>query len=558
MRPYLSPINVSMKLHAVILIAIALPYFVNLHRSALWDSNETYYAETSREMMESGDYLAPKFNFELRPQKPPLTYWLVVLGYKAAGVQELGVRLPGALAALGTILFTYFLGRLLYSPAAGLFAAAILGTTLRFFVMARKLPIDIVLLFWLAGAAYFFVRSMRRESRCDALLMYFFAALGCLTKGPVALVIPGLALLAWGWWARQLRWDLLCPWYGGAILAGVIAPWYLWTYSHYGWTYIADFFLKDNLARYATDILGPVRGPFYYFGVYFADFFPWSLLSLAAGFYLWSQRRTLRTHHALEYGFPLVWSAITLLLFSFSKNKQEYYIAPLYPVMAVLLAGVIDRSSKAVNGFRPVWRGVFAIIILAWLVLAALSPFLLPSVLPIGPAVLHYAPAAFLLAASMVLGWRVARGNPLQSTMFLAGSMWVIYLAAGAAYLPALEPLRPVKRICRSILEEAQDGDEIGYFRAAVPSMVFYLRRPIFSVSNPPAMEQKFRGTHRVFCVLGEQDLHFFKEDSGVDLYVLKRYRQMPTRLTLILGQRSSTGEGEELILVSNRPPRVQ
>jgi hypothetical protein len=129
---------------------------------------------------------------------------------------------------------------------------------------------------------------------------------------------------------------------------------------------------------------------------------------------------------------------------------------------------------------------------------------------------------------------------------------------AGAAYLPALEPLRPVQRICRSILEEAQDGDEIGYYRAAVPSMVFYLRRPIFSVSDPPTMEQKFRGARRVFCVLGDQDLRFFREHFGLELYVVHRYRQLPTQLTLMLGKRSSTGEGEELILVSNRPARIR
>src|SRR5438034_3372305 len=79
----------------VVLAAVALPYFIHLGTSSLWDANEAFYAETPREMLESGDYLAPRFNHQLRPQKPPLTYWLVLASYNLFGVSEFAVRLPG-------------------------------------------------------------------------------------------------------------------------------------------------------------------------------------------------------------------------------------------------------------------------------------------------------------------------------------------------------------------------------------------------------------------------------------------------------------------------------
>src|SRR5262249_7771877 len=102
----------------IIITAVALPYFVNLGASSLWDANESFYAETPREMMESGDYLAPQFNYQPRAQKPPLTYWLILLSYQLLGISEFAVRLPGALAALGILLFTYGIGRSLFSPTA--------------------------------------------------------------------------------------------------------------------------------------------------------------------------------------------------------------------------------------------------------------------------------------------------------------------------------------------------------------------------------------------------------------------------------------------------------
>jgi 4-amino-4-deoxy-L-arabinose transferase-like glycosyltransferase len=93
-------------IHAVVLIAISLPYCINLGRPSIWDANEAFYAETPREMLVTGDYLAPRFNFEPRAQKPPLTYWVILASYRIFGVSEFAVRLPGALAAIATLLFS--------------------------------------------------------------------------------------------------------------------------------------------------------------------------------------------------------------------------------------------------------------------------------------------------------------------------------------------------------------------------------------------------------------------------------------------------------------------
>ena len=191
----------------LILAAVALPYFVNLGTSSLWDANESFYAETPREMLESGDYLAPRFNYQPRAQKPPLTYWLILLSYQLLGVSEFAVRLPGALAAAGVLLFTYGIGRMLFSATAGILVATImLGTCARFFVLARKLPIDIILLFWLTGTVFFLLRALRAKPSVTGELVsgsMRSAALGFLTKGPIALIIPGATYLLWSLWAGR-------------------------------------------------------------------------------------------------------------------------------------------------------------------------------------------------------------------------------------------------------------------------------------------------------------------------------------------------------------------
>jgi 4-amino-4-deoxy-L-arabinose transferase-like glycosyltransferase len=489
-----------------------------------------------------------------------LTYWLVLAGYQVAGIRELGVRLPGALAAAGTILFAYGMGRLLFSIPAGLLAAIFTATGLRVFIIARKLPIDVLLLFWLTGAAFFFVRGMLKESRRSILLAYLFTALGFMTKGPISPAIAGISCALWSLWAGRLRARLLHPVAGLLIFAAVSVPWYLWTYFHHGWTYIYSFFLEDNLARYVTQIRGPVRGPFYYFPVFLSDFFPWSILALAALIHIWKQWKSLRSQKGLAYGFPLLWCAVTFLIFSISKNKQEYYIVPLYPLMAVLLAGALDGSlmakETAQGSTGPPWRAVLMAVGIIFLALAVLFPLVLPSLIPDAPAVLHYAPAVISFLAAAIIAYQALRRRYLRSLTVTAATMWLIFVLAGTAYLPALEPQRPVKAICRAIGEEAQPGDQAGYYRAAVPSMAFYLQRQIFAVSNPPMMADKFRESVRVFCVMGNRDYRYFKDECGLELYVLHRYQQLPTQLRIMLGKESPTGEGDELLLISNRPAR--
>lgn len=549
--------------YALLLLAIAVPYFVNLESSALWDSNESFYAETPREMLETGNFLAPMFNYLPRPQKPPLTYWWILPGYMTVGIRELGVRLPVAFAVLGTLLFTYASARLQFAAGTALGAVAILATTLRLFITARKLPIDALLLLWLTATAYFLMRAALSQSNRDWLLACACAGLGFLTKGPVAWAIPVISFIAWNVWTRSFRITPLRMIGAGLVLLAVTAPWYVLTYFRYGWLYIADFFLQDNLARFATEAKGPMRGIFYYFAVYGADFFPWSLLTVPALLFLWRERARLRTEGSVAYAFPLIWSAVTFLFFSLSKNKQEYYILPLYPMMAVLLAGVFERTFGAARQRerKPFagWKGCMLAIAVLFAILALASPYFMPVFIPDSPAVLQYAPAGLLALAAVLLFWNGFRGRLRRCVFTIVASLWLGFLLAAQIYMPGLEKRRPVKEICKAILSTAQPGDEIGYYRAAVPSMVFYLRQPIFSISHPPAMAEKLAGPARVFCVLGDQDYQYFKEQLGLEIHILNRYQQMPTQLGILLGNDSSTGAGEALLLISNRAaPPVQ
>src|SRR5229473_898978 len=124
--------------HYLLLLALAAGLsFPNLGGPSLWDIDEGNNAEAAREMLESGNWVVPTFNYELRVDKPALLYWLQIAAYRIFGVNEFAARFPSAVAALLTILLTYELARCLFGPSTGLLAGVVLASAVGFCAAAH-------------------------------------------------------------------------------------------------------------------------------------------------------------------------------------------------------------------------------------------------------------------------------------------------------------------------------------------------------------------------------------------------------------------------------------
>src|SRR5437016_5438835 len=182
-------------------------FFFLLGSRSLNEPDEGRYAEIAREMVELGDWLVPHLWYEPHVEKPPMTYWTVAASMLVFGRNEWAVRLPLALAGISGVWASYLWGRALGGRRVGLWSALILQSSLLYFVMARMLTTDILLTQFIAWSVYCFWQSWRSLD-ADAPVTgqrakTFFAwhlggwvmrALGFLTKGPIALLVPILAL----------------------------------------------------------------------------------------------------------------------------------------------------------------------------------------------------------------------------------------------------------------------------------------------------------------------------------------------------------------------------
>ena len=244
---------------AVILIATGVIFFVHLGTPALWDEDEPLYASIAWDMYRRGDLVVPRYNGELFAEKPPLAYWLMMVGYHLLGVNEWAVRLPSAVCGVGTGWVVYFLGRRLFNASVGFWAALATCTSIIFTVSARAATTDSVFVFCTTLGIYCFVaggfvqpkrlffapalgeypiipqpdRASGESGSAAAASapasvclanpwwpwagMYLCFSLAVLAKGPIGLVLP-VAMLAlfllirrqWEsgdrWWADRRPW----------------------------------------------------------------------------------------------------------------------------------------------------------------------------------------------------------------------------------------------------------------------------------------------------------------------------------------------------------------
>ena len=213
-----------------ILLALTLfTFFFLLGSRALNEPDEGRYSEIAREMIETGNWLVPHFWYLPHLDKPPMTYWLAAASMKLFGQNEWAVRLPIALAGISGVWVAWLLGCSIGGRRVGLWSALILQSSLLYFVMARMLTPDIFLTQFVAWAMYFFWRSWLVVSPQSAvrspqfimlhLMGWAFVGLGFLTKGPIALVIPLVALAALVIYRRKSfsRWKLLI----GGLVGGL-------------------------------------------------------------------------------------------------------------------------------------------------------------------------------------------------------------------------------------------------------------------------------------------------------------------------------------------------
>jgi len=347
----MTPSNNQARQQWVLLLLTVCTFFLLLGSRGLNEPDEGRYSEIAREMVESGDWLVPHFWYLPHFDKPPMTYWLVAVSLKLFGQNEWAARLPLALAGLSGAGAAWLLAGSIGGRRAAFWSVLILQTSLLYFGMARMLTTDIFLTQFVAWAIYFFWRSWLclRDSGAGKPAKRFWLwhmagwvaiALGFLTKGPVALAIPLVAMVSlvifrWNTFSRK---GLLFGGLGGGLVLSLLldAPWFLAVNARIPHT--LDYMLFHQAAGHimGAKIKGRQGPLFYFFPILAAGLLPWTWL---LG-WLWRRAHWRKMPEAQKDGWLLLntWGIFTFTLFSLTHSKLPAYILPLFPALAVMLA----------------------------------------------------------------------------------------------------------------------------------------------------------------------------------------------------------------------------
>lgn len=359
---------------AALVSIVALPGFAGLFPM---DRDEPRFAQASKQMLETGDFVNIRFHDEARNKKPVGIYWMqaasVSLGERLGVPEARGTialyRVPSLLGALSAVLLTYWTGLALTARRGALLGAALMAPVLILVVEAHLAKTDAVLCATVVAAMAVLARAWmtRVEARPLAwplcLLFWTAIATGILVKGPITPMVPlfsGLVLSLRersGGWLLRLRPGAGLPW---CLL--LVLPWFVLILKSTGAAFLSESVGHDMAGKVAGAQEQHGAPPGAYLAAFWLTAWPLAPFALVAAPVIWRERRTDAV------AFLLVWLIPVWLLFEAVPTKLPHYVLPTYPAVA-LLCGI-----AAARGFGPVrgWRlGLFG-------ALLALVPLCLP------------------------------------------------------------------------------------------------------------------------------------------------------------------------------------
>ena len=572
-------------------------YIGSAFSPGLQDDADATHAEAAREMYVTHDFVTLKVNGNRYLEKAPLLYWLVALSYSVFGVNEFATRLPTALAMLTMMLLAMAWARRAFGERASVYSGMMVTTCAGYYLFTRILIPEAILSACIAGSFYCFLTALEDDTPWRWYGGYACLALAVLTKGLLALVVVGFAMLVflvasgtWREWRRFrmvtgviLFFAIAAPWH---VLAGIRNPGFFWFY------FVNEHFMRFLGKRIPKDY--NKQEDSLYWSLHLVWLFPWSLyLPVVVKRMVedWKENVGGRWSFVVGKSFRartrlvcLIWAGVTLIFFSFSTN-QEYYTVPAYFPILLLIAGELVGEEGArskwlvwTSGVMAVLTAIFAVVLGAGLwssrhlafvpdigtVLA--KPDLQADTLSMGhildltgdsfaalrlPAIL--AAIVLLIGPAMAFWFRVKRRD--FAAMWATAITMVVFLIAAHIALGRFDPYLGSKTMAEELEHVMGPQDRVMIYgdQAFGSSLLFYLKRPIELVNGDTTSMwwgSRYPDAPKIFLHDAELKAAW---DSGARLFLFVPQHERANVEKLIPGRKYVVSEQSGKVIWSNR-----
>jgi 4-amino-4-deoxy-L-arabinose transferase-like glycosyltransferase len=472
------------------MLVTAAVYALIADSSSLWDRDEGWFTRPTVEMVESGNYLVPKYNGEVWTDKPILTYWAQAASTRVFGRSELAFRLPEIVGMAATCLLTFAIAVRLAGEVAGLWAMAIMASSLMAVMVGTLATADGVLMPFITGAmAIYVVMAAKRLSAVATIGIGLAVGVAALAKGPMGF-LPVVAMAGAGLLGRKQGlggWRMIIAlFFVTAIGIAVFLAWAIPANNASGGAFLGRFIGREILQR-STSAMEGHGGDFfkyllYYIPVIIAGFFPWTLHLPGAISAILGGRLGLAPARAILLG----WMVSVVVLMSLAATKLPHYIVFIWPAMAVAVGAVLvaardgrldERDRKWLRGgvwfFGPVAFGMAAALVIGpW--------FIDVQHLKVAGAV-----CGIILLATGLVAVRLQLKERFEASakVLLVGTT-AFMVACALLLIPAIETVKITPRLAKAICQKTGPGVPVAAYRFHEPSMFHYIGRHIDKIGE--------------------------------------------------------------------------
>jgi 4-amino-4-deoxy-L-arabinose transferase-like glycosyltransferase len=479
--------------------------FWRLGAASFWDPDEAHYAQTTQELIATGDWLTPYYNDQPFFDKPILFHLLQAVPMQVLGPTETAARLVPALAALATIGFTWWLGATLASADVGLVAALLLTTNAGLFALARYAILDTVFTaFLFGGVALLTVAALRDRPRLQ-YGGYVLVALATLTKGPVALALCGVTFVLAIMVSADSRQRMLGLRLGSgmSILLLVAAPWFLYMLRRHGADFVDGYLKNENLLLFTRPLYGGQPPWWFYLRILPLALLPWTGLAIGR---LYDDVRAAGKGEGPDTFEVLLWIWIVAIVgfFSMSRFKLDHYVFPAAPALCLVCARAwvdlrTDGTQLSNTGAHAGFRLVGPTLAVVGLVVG----FLVHARLTLPPPALAM-PIVLTLAGGCVTICSLRAARPPRAPWLAAAAMAMLYAGLLVWVVPAFEERKVVPDIARWVATHAGEDDRVGTYilNRWNAAFRFYTGRHTTLLQGPDTAPSFFDAPEPFFCVM--------------------------------------------------------
>lgn len=461
----------------LLVTAIALSWGLGGHR--LLDPDEGRNAEVAREMVQSGDFVVPHLDGLPYLDKPVFYFAAAAASMEALGPTEAAARLPALLFTLASVALVVWWARKRWGPDAGWLSGIALATMPLVLAFARETIFDSTLAFFLTAAILAFAEE-------QPVLAWAAIGLGGLTKGPVAILVPLLAIVPYVLLTGRSL-GRVFAWRGLILFLLIALPWFLMVTAHHP-EFPVYAFVRETFQRVTTKGFHRTAPFWYYIPIVLVGAFPWIVPALAQlgrpgrWRWLWEARQVNRT--AQDAILLLCWFVVPLMFFSLNQSKLPHYVLPLLPAIALAAGyGLSQRGlTLGAKAYVPVafLLGVGLVTLTVWF----------PAPISLTPAEKAAMPTAalvlglVLVASGLTVVLAIKRDMPSLGAAAYAAIVIVIPIVGGTL-LRAVGDDRSsagvTDAISAALSQSAGRGApaQVVGIGAFIPSLPFYLRRTI-------------------------------------------------------------------------------